>query len=230
MIKIGQIMAKKCQNGHRRAWNRPFFKICPWYMIIENFLVRKMPLIVNLDPNLPKQDFFRKWPKIGQKMRKIKTCHWPPILVSHMKFSKKSYFEWVPLIKIGQIMAKKCQNGLGRSRKMPFFIMWLRILKIQNFSVKKLPLVVDFDPNLEKRHFLPQKRRSATFRWDQPFSIAFLWSQSSGFASNFQNQVRNCDFGGTIPARLTALQKNGENQKTVLPDSFLWFDCFQSTK
>ena len=163
LIKIGQIMAKKCQNGHRRAWNMPFFKICPRNMIIENFLVRKMPLIVDLDPNLPKRDFFRKWPKIGQKMRKIKTCRWPPILVSHMKFSKKSYFEWVPLIKIGQIMAKKCQNGLGRSRKMPFFIIWLRILKIQNFSVKKMPLVVDFEPNWAKRNFFAPKKTFCYF-------------------------------------------------------------------
>ena len=192
--------------------------------------MRKIPFVVDFDPNLPKWDFFRKWPKIGQKMRKIKTCPWPPILVAHMKFSKKSYFEWAPSIKIGQIMAKKCQNSLHRAQKMPFFIIWPWIMKFQNFSVKKMVFVWHLEPNWAKWIFLPQKRRSATFRWDPPFSIAFLWSQSSGFASNFRNLVRNCDFGRATPARLTALQKNGKNQKTVLPDSFFWFDGFQSTK
>ena len=43
-------------------------------MKTQNFLVRKMPLVVDFDPNLPKRDFFQKWPKVGQKMRKIKTC------------------------------------------------------------------------------------------------------------------------------------------------------------
>ena len=143
---------------------------------------------------------------------------------------KTSYFEWAPLIKIGQITAKKCQNGLRRSQKMPFFIIWLRIMKIQNFSVIKMVFVWRLEPNWAKRNFLPQKRCSATFRWDPPFSIAFFWPQSSGFASNFRNLMRNCDFGRTTPARLTALQKNGKNQKTVLPDSFFWFDGFQSTK
>ena len=127
-------------------------------------------------------------------------------------------------------MAKKCQKGLRRARIMPCFKIWPRIVKIQIFLVKKMPLVFYFDPNLAKRFFLPRKRRSATFRWVPPFSIAFLWSQSSGFASNFRNLVRNCDFGPAIPARLTALQTNGKNQKTVLPDSFFWFDGFQSTK
>ena len=63
-----------------------------------------------------------------------------------------------------------------------------------------------------------------------PFSIAFLWSEPSGFDPNFRNLVRNCNFGRAIPARLTVLQKNGKNQKTVLPDSFSWFDGFQHTR
>ena len=181
-------------------------------------------------PKSAEVGFFPKMAKNRSKMRKIKTCPWPPILVAHMKFSKKSYFEWAPSIKIGQIMAKKCQNNLHRAQKMPFFIIWPWIMKFQNFSVKKMVLVWHLEPNWAKWIFLPQKRRSATFRWDPPFSIAFLWSQSSGFASNFRNLVRNCDFGRATPARLTALQKNGKNQKTVLPDSFFWFDGFQSTK
>ena len=141
----------------------PFFMIWPQNMTIQIFLVRKMPLDVDFDPNLLKRDFFRKWPKIGQKMRKIQTCPWPPILVAYIKFSKKSYFEWATLIKIGQIMAKKCQNGLRRSQKMPFFIIWLRILKIQNFSMREMPLVVDFDPNLGKRHFFAPKKTFCYF-------------------------------------------------------------------
>ena len=140
-----------------------FSKSVPRIWLFRFFLVRKIAFVVDFDPNLPKWDFFRKWPKIGQKMIKIKTCPWPPILVAHMKFSKKSYFEWVPLIKIGQIMAKKCQNGLGRSRKMPFFIIWLWILKIQNFSVKKMPLVVDFEPNWAKRNFFAPKKTFCYF-------------------------------------------------------------------
>ena len=75
----------------------------------SDFLVRKIPFVVDFDPNLPKWDFFRKWPKIGQKMRKIKTCPWPPILVAHMKFSKKSYFEWAPFY----------QNWPNNGQKVP---------------------------------------------------------------------------------------------------------------
>ena len=56
--------------------------------------------------------------------------------------------------------------------------------------------------------FLPQKRRFATFRWYQPFSIAFLWSQSSGFEPNFRNLVRKVDFGGATPCRLATLEKH----------------------
>ena len=81
-------------------------------------------------------------------------------------------------------------------------------------------LVVDFERNWAKWIFLPQKRRSATFRWDPPFSIAFLWSQSSGFASNFRNLVRNCDFGRTIPARLTTLQKKREKSENSVTRLF----------
>ena len=112
ILKIGQIWHKNGQKGLRNAQNMPFFKIWLRIMIIQIFLVRKMPLVVDFDANLTKREFFRKVPKIGKKMRKIETCPWTPIFVAHMKFSKKTYFEWVPSIKIGQIITKKCQNGL----------------------------------------------------------------------------------------------------------------------
>ena len=147
-----------------------------------------------------------------------------------MKFSKKSYFEWAPSIKIGQIITKKCQNGLRRSQKNAVFYNPTPDCENSEFFSDKNGLCLAFGAKLSKMNFLPQKRRSATFRWDPPFSIAFFWPQSSGFASNFRNLVQNCDFGRTTPARLTALQKNGKNQKTVLPDTFFWFDGFQSTK
>ena len=37
----------------------------------SDFFSQKNVLDVDFDPNLLKRDFFRKWPKIGQKMRKI---------------------------------------------------------------------------------------------------------------------------------------------------------------
>ena len=74
--------------------------------------------------------------------------------------------------------------------------------------------------------FLPQKRRSATFRGDPPFSIAFLWSLSSGFAPNFRNLVRKCNFGNPVPGRLTTLQKNGKIRKQCYQTLFFGLTAF----
>ena len=80
------------------------------------------------------------------------------------------------------------------------------------------------------KFFFARKKCFDTFRWVSSFGNPFLWAQSSGFEPNVRNLVQKSNFGRTIPARLTTLQKNGKNQKTVLPDSFFWFDGFQSTK
>ena len=77
--------------------------------------------------------------------------------------------------------------------------------------------------------FWPEKKCFDTFRRVSPFSNPFLWAQSSGFEPNVRNLVQKSNFGHTIPARYSALQKNGKNQKTVLPASFSWFDSFQHT-
>ena len=53
--------------------------------------------------------------------------------------------------------------------------------------------------------FGPKKKRFDTFRWISPFSMVFLWSQSSGFASSVRNLVRNWYFTQTHPLRLAAL-------------------------
>ena len=79
---------------------------------------------------------------------------------------------------------------------------------------------------LDMNFFWPEKKLFDTFRWISPFSMIFLWSQSSGFAPSIQNLVRNWNFGGDTPARLPTLQKNGKNQKTVLPDSFFGLTAF----
>ena len=63
-----------------------------------------------------------------------------------------------------------------------------------------------------------------------PFSIAFLWSQYSLFEPNFLNLVRNVNFGREVQIRFDTLGKTGKNQKTVLPDTFFWFNTFQHTK
>ena len=49
-------------------------------------------------------------------MKKFNTCPSPPILLPHMKFSKKSDFEWDPTYKIGQIWH---QNGQKRPSHGP---------------------------------------------------------------------------------------------------------------
>ena len=58
-------------------------------------------------------------------------------------------------------------------------------------------------------------------------SMAFLWSQSSGFEPNFRNQARKADFRAPVPARLAALEKHQKWPKnavfgyiTLLMDSY----------
>ena len=97
------------------------------------------------------------------------------------------------------------------------------------YGKKNLFLEMIFGPSWsiwDMKFFLPEKKRFDTFRWVSPFSMIFLWSQSSGFAPSIQNLVRNWNFGGDTPARLPTLQKNGKNQKTVLPDSFFGLTAF----
>ena len=88
----------------------------------------------------------------------------------------------------------------------------------------------NFWPKSKKKNFCRKKLPFFTFRWYLPFSMPFLSSQTSLFAPNFRNQVRKPDFGRGIPLRLNTLQKAGKNQKTVLPDTFCWFDGFHHTK
>ena len=72
------------------------------------------------------------------------------------------------------------------------------------------------------KFFLPEKKCFDTFRWVSPFSIIFLKSQSSGFASSVWNLVQNWHFEFTTPARLTALQKKREkSQNSVTRHFFL---------
>ena len=113
-----------------------------------------------------------------------------------------------------------------------FWWIFLSVLVIF-YGKKILCLEMIFGPSWsiwDIKFFLPEKKCFDTFRWVSPFSIIFLWSQSSGFASSVRNLVQNWHFEFTTPARLTALQKNGKNHKTVLPDTFSWFDGFQHSK
>ena len=83
---------------------------------------------------------------------------------------------------------------------------------------------------LDMKFFLARKKRFDTFRWISPYSMIFLWSQSSGFASSIRNLVRNWYFTQTDPLRLAALQKNGKNQKTPIPATFSCFEGFKPSK
>ena len=47
-------------------------------------------------------------------------------------------------------------------------------------------------------------------------SMAFLWSQSSGFEPNFRNQARKADFRAPVPARLAALEKHQKWPKNAV--------------
>ena len=98
------------------------------------------------------------------------------------------------------------------------------------FGNNKVVLVFGFLAKIQKWHFLAKKRLFFTFRLYFPFSIAFLSSQYSWIVPNFQKQLQNVDFGRSIQGILDRLGKTVKNQKTVLPDTFSWFDNFFHTK
>ena len=113
-----------------------------------------------------------------------------------------------------------------------FLRIFLSVLVILN-GKKNFCLEMIFGPSWllwDINFFLAWKKCFDTFRRVSPFSNPFLWAQSSGFEPNVRNLVQKFNFGHTIPARYSALQKNGKNQKTVLPDPFSWFDSFLHTK
>ena len=113
----------------------------------------KRTLAFLLRPKPGYKKILRNGPEIGQKMGKFKNRHWPAILLPHMKFGKKSYFEWDPESKSGQKWPKNGQKRLCGVQKMPFFKILAQIMKIQIFPVKKRPFVPNLDPNWAKSKF-----------------------------------------------------------------------------
>ena len=77
-----------------------FFKIQTQILKGLIFLIWEMALFLNFGPNWEKRDFLEKRPKSIGKMRKFKSCPWPSIFLSHIKFGKKSYFQWYPAPKM----------------------------------------------------------------------------------------------------------------------------------
>ena len=159
-----------------------------------------------------------------------KTPHRPVAVPAHQKSERKSGSYMDPISKVAIF-------GLKVPKKGPFWVRLVRYWKSDFkfwsfgfFGNNKVVLVFGFLAKIQKRHFLAKKRLFLTFLPYFPFSIAFLWPQSSGFASNFRNLVRNVDFGRSIQGLLDTLGKTGKNQKTVLPDTFSWFDNFFHTK
>ena len=167
---------------------------------------------------------------MAEKGRNEKTAATPVTVATHQKTERKGYLEVGPIAKkaiFGPKMPKKCRFAL---RLATYCKSDSGLWKFRFFSYNKVVLVFGFLAKIQKRHFLPEKMPFFTFGWVFPFSMPFLSSQTSLFAPNFRNQVRKPDFGVCIPLRLNTLQKAGKNQKTVLPDTFSWFDGFHHTK
>ena len=148
----------------------------------------------------------------------------------HQKLVRKSGLELGSVGKtavFGQKVPKKCHLVLHLVR---YCESDSRLWIFRIFQYNKVGLVSGFLAKIKKRHFLTEKMAFFTFWCYLPFSMAFLSSLTSWFAPNFRNQVQKPDFGRAIPLRLNTLQKTGKNQKTVLPDTFSWFDNFFHTK
>ncbi len=161
---------------------------------------RQLHLCLLLPIKKPQEKVIQRWAQSPKKPFLAKKCPKNAVFLS-----------W------GLRLATYCKSDSG---------LW----KFRFFSYNKVVLVFGFLAKIQKRHFLPEKMPFFTFGWVFPFSMAFLSSQTSLFAPNFRNQVRKPDFGRALPLRLNTLQKAGKNQKTVLPDTFSWFDGFQHTK
>ena len=169
-------------------------------------------------------------PKMAKKGQNDKTPATHVAGPPHWKSARKSGLELGSVAKtavFGQKVPKKCHLVL---RLVRYCESDSRFWIFRIFQYNKVVLVSGFLAKIKKRHFLPQKMPFFTFGCFLPFSMAFLWPLTSWFAPNFRNQVRKPDFGRWVALLLNTLGKKGKNQKTVLPDTFFWFDSFQHTK
>ena len=135
--------------------------------------------------------FHRKWPKHLEKI--------------HKKNPKsKNFFLSGNDFLTFQITLRQKIFFLNFDFFCEFFLSVLVILYGKKISCLKMI----FGPCwsfLDMNFFWPEKKRFDTFRWISPYSMIFLWSQSSGFASSVRNLVRNWYFTQTDPLRLAAL-------------------------
>ena len=127
-------------------------------------------------------------------------------------------------IKSLHFLGKKCQkNAVLHTLGLCLARYWhsdFRFWRFILFGNNKVVLVSGFLVKIKKRHFLAEKRLFLRKKCHFPFSIAFLWSLYSWIGPNFQNLLRNFDFGRNMTLRSHPLGKTEKNQKTVLPDTF----------
>ena len=80
-------------------------------------------------------------------------------------------------------------------------------------TIKEPCYVVRSPLEMKNGIFCPKKCHFSLLAGMLLHSIAFLWSQSSGFEPNFRNQVRKVDFRATTPGRLVTLEKTPKMAK-----------------
>ena len=176
----------------------------------------------------------QKEPKTAKKGQNNKTPATAITLATHQKYKRKCYLEegQNPFLAIfGQKVPKKSRFGILRALFGMILQIWDQISKALIFLYWKMALIFGFGVKFKKRFFLPEKNLFDHFSAGFYFIAWAVYglnlrdlSQASGIWC--KNQISG------VQSQLDILRppKNGKNQKTVLPDTFFWFDSFQHTK